>query len=307
MKTIHARAWSVRIVVFAAMVFGIIGCDDGPDPPPPKPINIVVILDTSDRVAEDKHPGQVKKDIEVCQNIVNYYHEHCRRQLFFVGNRLTFIVPNQPGIVPPPLHITKKLRIWPTRQDLGKGPKWFGAKRKEVLSSIEQLYGAIKTQNQFSGSDIWDWFRLHADGYLKKDMRNYIICVSDGYLDFDKSIQENRLRIGNKTSYMPYSVIAELSADPDWRKVYDTKGHGLLEVGQDFTGYDAKFLMVEMVLRDMRDNVEIIEHYWQGWLSSMGITQSEFVYSGGDSIGKIEESISQSESQDIKPIHKTHQ
>ena len=306
MKSIDVRAWSVWTVVFAAMVFSIIGCTGckaPPDPPPPKPINIVVILDTSDRVAEDKQPGQVEKDIEVCQTIVNYYHEHCRRKLFFVRNRLTFIVPNQPGLAPPPSDITKKLRIWPTRQDLGKGLKWFEAKREEVLSSIEQLYSAIKTQNQFTGSDIWNWFRLHADGYLKKGMRNYIICVSDGYLDFDKSIQENRPRIGNKTSYMPYSVIAELSADPDWRKVYDTEGHGLLEVGQDFAGYDAKFLMVEMVLRDMRDNVEIIEHYWRSWLSSMGVSQVEFVYSNGEATGKIEEFISASESQDIKPSH----
>ena len=79
----------------------------------------------------------------------------------------------------------------------------------------------------------------------------------------------------------------------DWRETFDTEGHGLLEIQRDFSDYAVKFMMVEMELRDERDNLEVIEAYWRNWLSSMGITQSEFFYSDGDAVDKIIEFMSQ--------------
>lgn len=41
------------------------------DTPLKKPVNIVVIVDTSDRVSKARNPHQIQKDIKITENIVN--------------------------------------------------------------------------------------------------------------------------------------------------------------------------------------------------------------------------------------------
>ena len=289
------KPYAVSPAVVALCFFLVLSCNGCPSPPKPqsKAMNIIVILDTSDRIAASKYPTQVEDDIELVKDIVNYYHEQSMREMFLIRNRLTFVVPNQPQTERVPRNITEKLRIWPTREDIDGGALKFEKIEKDALSAIDELYAFVGNQKKYTGSDIWSWFRLRCEIYLKKGMRNYIVCLSDGYLDFDKSIQDTRPRQGNKTSYIPYSQIVKFWDDSDWKETFDTEGHGFLEVQQDFSDYNVKFIMVEMDLRDERDNPEIIETYWRNWLSSMGIMESEFVYSDGDAIDKIVDFISQ--------------
>ena len=153
--------------------------------------------------------------------------------------------------------------------------------KEGLLAAIDELYQLLEKQKKFTGSDIWKWFRASGNAYLKKDMQNYIICISDGYLDFDKSIQDKRPKIGNKTSYIPYTQVVKFRNDPNWESKLGSEGHGLLEIGKDFSAYDVKFLMVEIKLRHMLD-LPILKKYWQTWLASMGIHDSEFVESQPD-------------------------
>ena len=69
---------------------------------PPQPVNIIVIIDVSDRLFKDKLPGQERqaaKDIKIAKGIVNQY-EALAKQSLYIGNRhrLAFVVPKQPGI-----------------------------------------------------------------------------------------------------------------------------------------------------------------------------------------------------------------
>ncbi|MXV74707.1 hypothetical protein F4Z99_10550 [Candidatus Poribacteria bacterium] len=62
-----------------------------------------------------------------------------------------------------------------------------------------------------------------------------------------------------------------------------------MEIGEDFSNYNVKFLMVEITHRHMLD-LEIVKEYWQTWLKSMGITDSQFLSTQDDPqivIGKI--------------------
>ncbi len=269
-----------------------------------KPINIVVILDTSDRIDERKHPDQITIDKELVNGIIDSYHRYAREEMFLIPDRLTFIVPEQPATDAIPLNVTKRLKIWPTRTATTEGANAFKKLENEARSAVEDVYAFVKNQNRYTGSDIWNWFRLQCDGCLNHDMRNIIICLSDGYLDFDRSIQEKRPKLNNKTSYMRFDLIKRLADDPGWKSVFNDEGHGLLEFEQDFSDYDVKFMMVEMKLRDFNllYEREIIETYWEKWLSSMGITKSKFVYSGANAIDAVEDYLLQ----DDKQLTKTH-
>ena len=190
---------------------------------------------------------------------------------------LAFVVPEQPETTPIPQGIIGKLKIWPTNKDReNASARKVKEMRDASLTTIDELYQLVEKQKKFTGSDIWRWFRASGLEYLKPDSQNYIICISDGYLDFDKSIQDKRPKIGNKTSYIPYTQAVKFRDDLNWNQKFDSEGHGLLEIGKDFSAYDVKFLMVEIKLRHMLD-LPILEKYWQTWLESMGINTSEFV------------------------------
>ena len=274
---------------FAIFFLWIGGCTDPlPKPPPPKPVNIIVILDTSDRVSKEKNPDQTEKDIQIASGIISIFEEEFVRPELYIGypHRLAFVVPKQSDTDPIPLNITK---------DIGGGAPQFKKMKKELIDGIKGLYQDVNGQVKFTGSDIWDWFRKSAEARLQKDALNYIICISDGYLDFDADIQKNRPKRGNKTTFMQ---VAKFRNNPDWEKKFDSEGHGLLvtEDFTDFRGYNVKLLMIEIKLRPnyMLDR-PIIEKYWRTWLDSMGITHSEFWESQDDTsivIEKIKEFIS---------------
>ena len=288
-RMIQSKGYDMKKKVFGVIsaVFFILMMDRGSDgqeskSPPAKSVNIVVILDTSDRVSKEKNPDQPETDVEIAKDLVEFYYQRARRKMFSTQNRLVFVVPDQPKIPPISRKIIKKLKIWPTKEDRRVGEKAFTPMKEDLLAAIDQLYQLLEKQKKFTGSDIWGWFRASGEAYLKQDMQNYIICLSDGYLDFDKSIQDKRPKLGNKTSYIPYTQVVKFRKDLNWEQGFDNEGHGMLEIKKDFSSYDVKFLMVEIKLRHMLD-LPILEKYWRTWLGSMGINSSEFVESQPDS------------------------
>ena len=258
------------------------------EPPLSKPVNIIVILDTSDRISSEENPGQLEKDIAIMKGIVNLLAEILRdeiqklRRHTWMRHHLAFVVPDQKGAIPIPQDIIGQLKFRATDRDIPKGAPRVKEMIAELLGTVDRLKQLLETQETFTGSDIWKWFRASAKAYLKKDMQNYIICLSDGYLDFNKSIQNQRPIKGNKTSYIPYDIVKAYRTDQNWEERFESEGRGLLEIGQDFSAYDVKFLMVELKLRTELDpraelDLPILKKYWRTWLESMGINDSEFM------------------------------
>lgn len=244
-----------------------------------KPVNIVVIVDTSDRVSTARNPHQIEKDLKITENIVNIFEEIFVRPNLYIGSKdtLAFVVPEQPEVPPISQKISEHLKIWRTSQQRAAGAPEFKKMKANLLSAIHELYQHVGEQQQFTGSDIWSWFRYSAEVYLKSNARNYIICLSDGYLDFNHNIQIRR----PKRTYISYPQVARFRDTPNWKQKFHTEGHSLLEIGKDFSNYNVNFLMVEITHRHMLD-LEIVQEYWQTWLKSMGITDSQFLPTQGD-------------------------
>ena len=265
------------IFLFPLFLAGCSGCmEPPPESPRLTPTNIVVILDTSNRVSKAKHPNQAQKDIRIAQVIVAHFKKQVSESLYIESSdRLSFVVPRQPNTVPINGELADRLRLWQTQESSLGGKPVYENREADLKRALEELYQFVETRNEFTGSDIWDWFRSSAEGYLKQGMDNYIICVSDGYLDFDANIQHNRIMNGNKTSYIPNKQIVAFRQDLDWEQVFDAEGHGLLEIGKDFSVFNVRFLMVEMELRHMGDYAILVK-YWDSWLQSMGVADPQF-------------------------------
>lgn len=243
----------------------------------PKAVNIIVILDTSNRVSKTKHPGQVERDKEIVRSIVDLFDQLVSKHFKTLKlgdtikhpHRLTFVVPDQPRVPSIPQSILKKLTI----ENQPGGKDTLIRQKETLLEGIDELYQFVQKQNQFTGADIWNWFRADAAHYFKEGTDNRIICLSDGYLNFDSDIEA-------KFPKGRYMEVWKLRDDPKWIE----KFQGLLPIKKDFSPYNAKFLMVEITLQsDPKTGViytqdfEIIEKYWNTWLNSMGIVETKFI------------------------------
>ena len=278
------------LIILVTICLLVIACNsDKKEPPPPaKPINIVVILDVSDRLFKDKLPGQErqsKKDIKIAKGIIEIFEKFAQRH-YFVGSRhrLAFVVPKQPGVSKPiPQETLESLKIWPTSEDRLKGAKRFKEMKGELIKAIEDLYQFVDERQEFTGSDIWGWFKVSAREYLLADARNYIICISDGYLYLNTSFVPFLPTKGNKTTVIRHLLVEKWSKDPNWEAEFERDNYGLLPSEEDFRDYNVKFLMVEMGLLELRlKDLPILEKYWEPWLQDMGITSPEFSHTQDD-------------------------
>ena len=282
----------VYLVILCAITFSFLtlnlSCRAETKSPSFKPLNIIVILDTSDRVSIEKHPGQMERDKKIVEEITRQFIKRVKEQIeeyegseIKYDSRLEIVIPNQPSVPDIPWDITDKLKI--ESQEAYNIQAIHDALEKEgekLLAAIPELYDFVGKHKQ-TGSDIWKWFQSQAKNYLPADHQNVIICITDGYLDFDDKIQKKR----TKGTYMKVGKLRGLQKSEWIQKINNDEG--LLPIGQDFCRHDVKFLMLEIALRHEKDSgvpyqkdYEIIREYWKTWLKSMGIEKADLVERG---------------------------
>ena len=238
------------------------------------PVNIIVIIDTSDRVCKEKHPNQRERDIDILKEVVDQFYKLVEPTIMKGGtiktpHKLTFAVPKQARTKHPDKIIERLTITAPKKRS--ENPE-FQKKKKELIDAIPELYDHIQQHPQ-TGSDIWDWFRTQAYSTFLKDYQNLIICLSDGYLNFDINIEANR----RKGTYMKAGALRD---DPEAVNKIKNGSEGLHPVGH-FSDLNIKFLMLEIRLRE-DDGVkhfqdfDIIRAYWETWLNTMGIKDTKF-------------------------------
>ena len=165
--------------------------------------------------------------------------------------------------------------------------------KADLIKTIEDLYQFIEERQEFTGANIWGWFKVSAKEYLQAGARNYIVCISDGYLYLNNDYLDTLPKKGNQTAVIRHSVVEKFSRDPDWETEFIREGYGLLPIEEDFSSYNVKFLMVEVGLPVLKvKDLPILEKYWRPWLADMGIPDADFLHTQDDpqvAINKIKE------------------
>lgn len=238
------------------------------------PANIIVLLDLSDRVSVEKYEERAKEQVgydkDNCEMIIEVFDDIVRKESYSNSkSKLRFFIPDQQGF-----HIDSEykrgLRVFGKRP-IGSVAK-FDTLKSDVIKTINQLYGEVLTapQANFTGADIWSWFKYEAKRHLDPEFRNYIICLSDGYLDFNEEIQSSR----EKGTFV--IIDDELRNSDNWKekvqgeyKLKQPRGinFGSFEFPVNFVMYGTKDRTYGRSLRDR----DILEAYWEPWLESMGI------------------------------------
>ena len=293
----------IFIIVCAVFFSFLNGCKSGEQESAlPNVLNIIIIVDTSNRVSPERHPDQIQRDIKIVEEIVAQFKEVVGGKKGHIAksperaykDSLTVVVPNQPSVPSISWEITERLTIKDRGSKSTHGPSGiYTILDKQVMALLDEmprLYEFV-LQHPQTGSDIYEWFQFEAEDYFDEKKRNLIICLSDGYLNFDRSIEARR-REGT------FMKIGELRNDPNpERKIRN--GEGLKPIGKNFSPYNVKFLMLEIAPQSERDSgipyqkdFDIIKAYWDTWLNSMGIKEVDFMKTGRSPINKIKSFIS---------------
>ncbi len=281
-------------ILFLIIYIFINGCDIGAqDTEGSAPINIVVLLDLSDRVSSPEY-GDISRrdvinDIRHCRSILKEFREILRRSRHKDLEKLRFVVIDQPGL---PLGRNNTIVF---NKEFKKNLQTVVTKEEMIFDELYELYLKAHTyDNQIlTGAAIWSWFNEKSNDFLLHGHRNYIICMTDGYPEFNKEVKE----------YMPtgthVTVDKEIRISDDLNAMLEMDKYKLKKPENvDFSigyKYEVQFLMLgiknrmekinrkELGYTPKIDDRDILEGIWERWLRSMGIKHFDFRSSDVDS------------------------
>ena len=222
------------------------------------PINIVVLLDISDRISLKKYKSfavnTIKKDKENYQFIIDKFDnmlDNPVKGYADLEDKLQFVVLNQPRF---------RFRREYNNEDLVfnnrtvKNYEHFDDREREILKTLSDLYSEADDYDDYilTGSDIWEWFKESANSYIRPEYRNYVIFLTDGYLDFSKRIRRE------PGTFM--KLDKKIRTSDNWEEMLETEEYKLKTPdGIHFGRYKHKVQFLILGLKDRTEELEELE------------------------------------------------
>lgn len=151
----------------------------------PKPINLSIYLDLSDRIKPDGSASlsQKEKDMAIVEYLTNYVKDKAvKEKILPCKDRIKVFFYPAPS--------DSKIAMLSEKLELDLGTTEMAAKKKTLIefggefkSSMEQIYTSTINTSNWQGSDIWGFFNKPIDNYCIKDgYRNILVVLTDGYI-----------------------------------------------------------------------------------------------------------------------------
>jgi len=232
--------------------------------------NTTILLDFSNRLLEK---NQKEKDLKAIKFILSEFEKNQKKYAFQISkDKLRVTLAYQKNSIADVFSFGESLTIDMEEDNMNR-PK-FVAKKKVFLESLEKLYdNGLKSP--MTGADIWTFFRDSSPTFIshsdeeKYNIKNKVIILSDGYLQFDQAISRNR----PKGTYMRGKDLKILRQRSEWKEKFDRSNFGLTP--HDNSTYEnLSVLMLEIDPRNPAQSTnefQIVKHYWEDWFTKMGI------------------------------------
>lgn len=231
--------------------------------------NICLLLDLSDRIDPRKDPLQAERDRKMITATVGEFGELVKRKLYVNSHdTMRVAVAPQPNDYRRTLldtgdHLAIDMRSLKVSEKRTKLPQL----KEQLLIQSSQLYDAAVKNSSFAGGDIWSFFRDSLESYRiddgKRQVRNILVVLTDGYITFDSN--SGRPREGKRTSWMEVARMRHSG----WEQEFDRIDSGLLPAGKNHGAWEV--LVLETAPQTPQD-MPVIRKYWSKWLSEMGIS-----------------------------------
>jgi hypothetical protein len=171
----------------------------------------------------------------------------------------------------------------------------------ELLNvTFSTFYDSLKLKGQ-KPADMWNFlqnkltpplidtssFTYQRDNvYITNRYKNYIIVITDGYIEAGRYSEDKSMRVGNKFRYFSGNGVKEFrdnfnnSGSQDFTQFYSQRGYGIMPVQNELLK-DCKVLVLELDDRSVVNGLttanptdtEITKLFWQDWLVKSGIAK----------------------------------
>lgn len=261
----HLKQGLICMIVLVMLVM-LSAC---PPPPPPavKDINLTVFIDLSDRIDPTNHPLQISRDTAIVSYLANWFKNQT------VGKNILKTKNNFQVIFYPAPADDKVAAL---AKDLNCNIAEYKGVEKRLhaenlanasTQTLSQVYQLVLQNPNWIGCDIWDFFSSRrVDSYcVKKDARNLLVILTDGYL-----LQlNNKQQKGQQTNY----INNQLLANPQFSLIANRQGLDNLEV---------------MILEINPTNPTLkarMTEVLRTWLTDMGVKEENIAIEANDFAG----------------------
>jgi len=241
--------------------------------------NITILIDLSDRIAPKDHPQQIEKDLDAVLEIVKAFKQR-------IVNKGTFNANDKIKVMFYPQ--MKDSRIMEIAERLTINLEHLEPREKKIIfknidslyaSNLKELYRIAASQNPYSGSDIYNFFKDRVeDDCLLKDSSylNTLVILSDGYLFWKYGQMKN----GNRFSYIGPDAqqVKMFRRNPNWEAAFDKNDYGFIPVKNNFSDLSVLLLEVNPVAAYPED-YDIMKKYWGKWFEEMNVRKYKIVKS----------------------------
>jgi len=229
--------------------------------------NITILLDFSNRVLVD---NQNEKDKKIIKLIFDLF-ESNQKKFLYQGSKekLRTTIAFQQASDNKMFTIGDKLSI----DMAGKNFPKFKKEKAQFLEGLEELY-ASASKNSMTGADIWTFFRDNKPTFIGQSskenvvIKNKVIILTDGYLQFSKAISAKR----PKGTYMSNYHLNKMRKSSNWKKYFERPDYKLKPHEEKYENLSV--LMLEINPKNPAQNInefEILKRYWTDWFSEMGV------------------------------------
>ena len=240
-------------------------------------LNIIVLLDLSDRISPALHPRQAERDKQILRNLVGLFEARVRSRLFVASrDRLRIAIAQQEGSGYDPSQFADALSI-DMRAIFQHGRPAFDAAKAQLLSTVDQLYAAATQTTRYTGANIPLFFRDHVPGYIEppesgRAVRNVLLVLTDGYIALDGTVRATLHDEGHRTTDMR---LAQFRGMPNWEQMFDAGDYGLIVPERGLcNGLEVAVLEISLDPRHL-DDKKLIFKYWRKWLTEMGCAKAD--------------------------------
>lgn len=259
MRGLHGIALAVVLALGGALA----GCGGASDEEVvaerTRHVNLVIVADLSDRILDEK---QGVRDLSVIQAALDAWESRARSVGWIVTRDVIRFQAIRANQLANDIYLDlEELRKRPADAS-GNAAVWqrLPSEKKKFIEACETTYGeGAETR----GADLWGFFKdsygpvTRGEPYINK-----VVVITDGYLNFDAAIQEQRP--SNTQMRM-----AELRQSQDWEAEFPA--FALAGIGKS---YDADIMVLEVAPKNMLTNpheLEMLERYWEAWSDTMGM------------------------------------
>lgn len=240
--------------------------------------NVGILLDLSDRINPRKYKKNIdiyKRDVDVIKIIAEQMVTHLKsKKVRKLNDYIRVFIEPENYLDDKQITLYNELNFSFTRKNTTKST--LNDFQQKYSTYPEEFYKLAIKDSHYVGSDIWSFFKDKIDDFfLKKNHRNILIILTDGYLYHKNNVQIKR----NKTSFLtPERIRKQRLNKSDWEERIEKNKYGYLPISKQFDNLEVLVLGIH----SHNDNIyekNVLKKFLSQWFDEMHLKKYKILES----------------------------